>query len=61
LERGYGIYRIINFANNSHRIDELERMFLEKTGIPVRCMIYDYNEQDFADIQKEIKFITILE
>jgi hypothetical protein len=51
----------LNFAYNSHRINELEKVFTEKTGIPVRCMIYDYDEKDFADIQQEIKFITILE
>ena len=59
-ERWCNVTYCRNFAYNSHRINELERVFTEKTKIPVRCMNYEYNEKNFANIQKEIGFITIL-
>ena len=60
LERWHGVYSVHNTTYNSHRISELERVFTEKTKIPVRCMVYFYNEDDVTAIQKEINFISIL-
>lgn len=48
-----------NFANNSHRITELKKVFSEQTGISINYTAYYYNKNDFDRIKEE-KNLTIL-